>query len=174
MKQPPIETTQRVVDMSAGGEHHTPLGNWLAIRKNNERLRIGVSFLHLSCHGFAGSESSRYQQTVTSWALAIPRFLVRFVSGRPSRKVQILHDFSGIVKPGEMLLVLGRPGSGCSTMLKTLAGDTHGFHVEDTKSVNYQGLFRIVQETKALLLTSIRNHIPGYARQAQERMHLPC
>lgn len=33
----------------------------------------------------------------------------------------ILEDFTGIVKPGEMLLVLGRPGSGCSTFLRTLA-----------------------------------------------------
>ncbi|CEJ54144.1 hypothetical protein PMG11_00466 [Penicillium brasilianum] len=33
----------------------------------------------------------------------------------------LLEDFTGIVKPGEMLLVLGRPGSGCSTFLRTLA-----------------------------------------------------
>jgi ABC-type multidrug transport system ATPase subunit len=37
-----------------------------------------------------------------------------------------------------MLLVLGRPGSGCSTFLKTLSGDTHGFHV-NTKAVGYSG-----------------------------------
>lgn len=34
----------------------------------------------------------------------------------------LLKDFSGVLKPGEMLLVVGRPGSGCSTFLKTLAG----------------------------------------------------
>jgi ATP-binding cassette, subfamily G (WHITE), member 2, SNQ2 len=39
--------------------------------------------------------------------------------GRP-----ILNGFSGIVKPGEMLLVLGRPGSGCSTFLRTIANRT--------------------------------------------------
>lgn len=33
----------------------------------------------------------------------------------------ILTDFSGLVKPGEMLFVLGRPGSGCSTFLRTAA-----------------------------------------------------
>ncbi|KAH7106585.1 pleiotropic drug resistance ABC transporter [Auriculariales sp. MPI-PUGE-AT-0066] len=33
----------------------------------------------------------------------------------------IISGFEGVVKPGEMLLVLGRPGSGCSTILKTLA-----------------------------------------------------
>lgn len=45
-----------------------------------------------------------------------------------SRK--ILDGFTGIVNPGEMLLVLGRPGSGCSTFLRTLANrtslDVHG------------------------------------------------
>jgi ATP-binding cassette subfamily G (WHITE) protein 2 (SNQ2) len=36
----------------------------------------------------------------------------------------VLEDFTGIVTPGEMLLVLGRPGSGCSTFLRTLANRT--------------------------------------------------
>ena len=33
----------------------------------------------------------------------------------------ILSNFTGIVKPGEMLFVIGRPGSGCSTFLRTAA-----------------------------------------------------
>jgi ABC-type multidrug transport system ATPase subunit len=39
----------------------------------------------------------------------------------------LLHDFTGCLKPGEMNLVVGRPGSGCSTLLKTLAGLTHAY-----------------------------------------------
>ncbi|KAK4056102.1 hypothetical protein OIO90_002833 [Microbotryomycetes sp. JL221] len=39
----------------------------------------------------------------------------------------LIDDFSGIVKPGEVLLVVGRPGAGCTTFLKTLAGLTQGF-----------------------------------------------
>ncbi|KAL8834778.1 MAG: hypothetical protein Q9176_007296 [Flavoplaca citrina] len=34
---------------------------------------------------------------------------------------KILTDFTGLVKPGEMLFVLGRPGSGCSTFLRATA-----------------------------------------------------
>jgi ATP-binding cassette, subfamily G (WHITE), member 2, SNQ2 len=34
---------------------------------------------------------------------------------------QILSNLDGLVLPGEMLLVLGRPGSGCSTFLRTIA-----------------------------------------------------
>jgi ABC-type multidrug transport system fused ATPase/permease subunit len=40
----------------------------------------------------------------------------------PTQK--IIRNVNGIVKSGEMLLVLGRPGSGCSTFLKTAAGET--------------------------------------------------
>lgn len=39
----------------------------------------------------------------------------------------LIHDFNGVVKSGEMMLVVGRPGSGCTTFLKTLAGITSGY-----------------------------------------------
>ena len=39
----------------------------------------------------------------------------------------IIDDFTGCVKPGEMLLVLGAPGAGCSSFLKVLANQTAGF-----------------------------------------------
>lgn len=39
----------------------------------------------------------------------------------------ILHDFNGLVEAGEMLLVLGRPGAGCTSLLKTLSGETDQF-----------------------------------------------
>ncbi|KAI9314279.1 ABC-2 type transporter-domain-containing protein [Dichotomocladium elegans] len=37
-----------------------------------------------------------------------------------SRKT-ILHNLHGFTRPGEMLLVLGRPGAGCTTLLRVLA-----------------------------------------------------
>jgi ABC-type multidrug transport system ATPase subunit len=39
----------------------------------------------------------------------------------------ILNKSHGCVKPGEMLLVLGRPGSGCSTLLKMLSNRRGGY-----------------------------------------------
>ena len=38
---------------------------------------------------------------------------------KPSRR--LLNDFRGTIDAGEMLLVIGKPGSGCTTFLKTLA-----------------------------------------------------
>lgn len=44
----------------------------------------------------------------------------------------ILDRSFGCVKPGEMLLVLGRPGSGCTTLLKMLANKRKGYvHIVD-------------------------------------------
>ncbi|WVW81393.1 hypothetical protein I302_103385 [Kwoniella bestiolae CBS 10118] len=45
----------------------------------------------------------------------------------------LLKDFSGLVKPGEMMLVVGRPGSGCTTFLKALAGLHNGYAGIDGK-----------------------------------------
>lgn len=39
----------------------------------------------------------------------------------------LIHDFSGVVRDGEMLLVLGRPGSGCSTFLKAVTNKRESF-----------------------------------------------
>lgn len=47
-----------------------------------------------------------------------PKGLSKSVNGNTRN---ILTDFTGLVKPGEMLFVLGRPGSGCSTFLRTTA-----------------------------------------------------
>ncbi|KAK9454038.1 ABC-2 type transporter-domain-containing protein [Dipodascopsis uninucleata] len=51
----------------------------------------------------------------------------------------IIQNFNGIVESGEMLLVLGRPGSGCSSLLRTLAAETEGFRdVQGT--ISYDGV----------------------------------
>jgi len=39
----------------------------------------------------------------------------------------LIKDFNGLVKGGEMMLVVGRPGAGCTTFLKALAGLNNGY-----------------------------------------------
>ena len=45
----------------------------------------------------------------------------------------LIKDFNGLVKAGEMMLVVGRPGSGCTTFLKALAGLDRGYAGVDGK-----------------------------------------
>jgi ABC-type multidrug transport system ATPase subunit/ABC-type multidrug transport system permease subunit len=47
--------------------------------------------------------------------------------GKKGREFNILQGFRGVAKPGEMVLVLGRPGSGCTTFLKVLANQRYGY-----------------------------------------------
>ena len=56
----------------------------------------------------------------------------------PSPKT-ILYKNSGMLKPGEMCLVLGRPGSGCSTFLKSIANQRDSF-MEVNGDVEYAGV----------------------------------
>jgi len=43
----------------------------------------------------------------------------------------ILHPMNGFCKDGEMILVLGRPGAGCSTLLRVLANDRKNYKAVD-------------------------------------------
>lgn len=56
-----------------------------------------------------------------------------------TRTRTILNDCSGCVKPGEMLLVLGRPGSGCSTFLKMVCNQRQGYGAIDGH-ISYAGI----------------------------------
>jgi ATP-binding cassette subfamily G (WHITE) protein 2 (SNQ2) len=104
--------------------------------------KIGVSFRELTVSGYAGA----------GWMLA-PTFLdklpsllgwdlVRYIQGilAPAPEPRpIIQGFSGVVKPGEMLLVLGKPGSGASTFLRALTNQLRAFTKVDG-DVNYAGL----------------------------------
>lgn len=46
---------------------------------------------------------------------------------RPTPEKTILDDNFGVVKPGEMLLVLARPGGGATTLLRVLSNQRGGF-----------------------------------------------
>ncbi|KAI9340884.1 ABC-2 type transporter-domain-containing protein [Obelidium mucronatum] len=39
----------------------------------------------------------------------------------------IIHDVSGVLKPGECVLVIGRPGSGCSSLLRAFSNHVRSF-----------------------------------------------
>ena len=96
-----------------------------------------VAYRDLSVYGFG--TTTDYQKTFANYPLT---YLSRLgaLFGRVSKsRIDIIQHFEGLVSSGEMLLVLGKPGSGCTTFLKTLAGHTHGLHLDQGSEINYQG-----------------------------------
>ena len=104
-----------------------------------EKLKLGVTFLNLNVYGLTTADQR--QKDFFDYLLAIPRLLTAPSASRGSEKRHIIQDFEGIIRPGEMLLVLGRPGSGCSTFLKTLAGYANGLEVSELSRVDYGGSY---------------------------------
>lgn len=112
-------------------------------QSEEERTRhVGVVFKNLTVTGMG--LGAALQPTFGDVFLGLPRFLWNFVTKGPRKaavkppKKSIINNFSGVIKPGEMLLVLGRPGSGCSTLLKVLGNQRFGY--EDIEGeVTYGG-----------------------------------
>lgn len=98
--------------------------------------RAGFIFKNLKVSG-TGS-AINLQQTVGSTLMAPLRFREFFEKG-PEKT--ILNSFDGVLKAGEMLVVLGRPGSGCSTLLKTLTGELKGLSMSKESMIHYNGTF---------------------------------
>ncbi|OAA51503.1 ATP-binding cassette transporter ABC1 [Metarhizium rileyi] len=98
---------------------------------------VGVSYKNLSV--FGSGEALQLQDTVGSMVTA-PLKLGEFFSFKKKEHKQILHNFDGFLKPGELLIVLGRPGSGCSTLLKTICGELEGLKVGEETKMHYDGI----------------------------------
>lgn len=111
-----------VVNLVAGGGH--------------QFRTSGVAFQDLSVYGF-GTPTDYQKDVVNVWLEVVG--LARRVLGHGKRRIDILRDFDGVVRKGEMLVVLGPPGSGCSTFLKAIAGDHNGIYMDDKSYFNYQG-----------------------------------
>ncbi|GMI91957.1 ATP-binding cassette G39, PLEIOTROPIC DRUG RESISTANCE 11, pleiotropic drug resistance 11 [Hibiscus trionum] len=98
------------------------------LRERTDRVgieipKIEVRFQHLSVDGdvYVGS---RALPTLFNATLNIIESILGLVRILPSkkRKIEILKDVSGIIKPSRMTLVLGPPGAGKTTLLQALAG----------------------------------------------------
>ncbi|GMF16882.1 unnamed protein product [Phytophthora lilii] len=80
-------------------------------------------------------------------------------------KKNILHNVSGVFKPGTMTLILGQPGSGKSSLIKLLSGRfPAGSNVTVEGEVTFNGLSR----------KTLRKHLPQLvAYVPQNDKHLP-
>lgn len=99
--------------------------------------QIGVSFRNLDVYG--SGDAIQLQQTVGDVIMAPLRIGEFFSFGKKEPK-HILNSFNGLVKSGELLVVLGRPGSGCSTLLKSVCGELHGLNLGENSNISYNGI----------------------------------
>ncbi|KAJ8067991.1 hypothetical protein OCU04_003570 [Sclerotinia nivalis] len=101
------------------------------------RRDLGVTWKNLTVKGI-GADAAINENVLSQFN--IPKI---FKEGRAKLPLRTLVDNShGCVKPGEMLLVLGRPGAGCTTLLKMLANNRLGY-AEVTGDVHYGSLTHI-------------------------------
>ncbi|KAI0165993.1 P-loop containing nucleoside triphosphate hydrolase protein [Xylariaceae sp. FL1272] len=95
--------------------------------------RVGVSYRNLTVKGIGSTAS--YVKTIPDailgtfgpdlFSLLANLFPSLSFSKPPMRT--LIRDFTGCVRDGEMMLVLGRPGSGCSTFLKAISNNRESF-----------------------------------------------
>ncbi|KAI0172929.1 ATP-binding cassette transporter [Hypoxylon sp. FL1284] len=111
----------------------------LAEERDQGFRQVGICFEDLNVFGYG--TPTDFQKDVGSIWLALPNMVRRLFSSKAGQKrIDILHSFDGIIRPGEMCVVLGPPGSGCSTFLKTASGDTNGIYVNPDSYFNYHGI----------------------------------
>ncbi|KXZ48202.1 hypothetical protein GPECTOR_29g109 [Gonium pectorale] len=177
--------------------------NTRLMQKVAQRLeRVGLSFPGIEVRW----KSLTVEADVATGAAQVPTLLsaaasmlsacsAPFVPGRPAptqRRV-LLNNVSGALKPGRMCLLLGPPGSGKTTLMKTLANQLHKTYKElrFTGSVTYNGLrpgSDFVTERAATYVSQQDTHIaemtvaetltfaseslgPGLSRHLYEVMH---
>ncbi|KAK3295231.1 brefeldin A resistance protein [Chaetomium fimeti] len=84
--------------------------------------RLGITWENLTVKAVA-ADATVHDNFLSQYNVAQK---LRDVRRKPALKT-ILDSSHGCVKPGEMLLVLGRPGSGCTTLLSTLVNRRQGY-----------------------------------------------
>ncbi|EAW12337.1 putative ABC multidrug transporter [Aspergillus clavatus NRRL 1] len=92
------------------------------VASGSKRRELGVTWKNLSVE--VVSADAAVNENFFS-QFNIPQH-IRESRNKPALRT-ILHESHGCVKPGEMLLVLGRPGSGCTTLLKMLSNHRLGY-----------------------------------------------
>ncbi|PIA13810.1 hypothetical protein COEREDRAFT_99317 [Coemansia reversa NRRL 1564] len=133
-------------EAKVGGGGQFDLKKWLSRRQAAEgppfAKRFGLVFSDLDIYGT--DVSNRHIATLITpiWKLIKGvrngYGIFQLLTGMGNKR-QLIHSVSGEVKEGEMLLVLGRPGSGCSTLLRVL-GNHRKTYTKIDGYISYGGL----------------------------------
>lgn len=120
-------------------------GHFEKRKEGRSAKKVGVIFKNLTVEGVG--ETVQFVKTLPQAILGtfgpdlyhlLSRFLP-FLRLNNGKRRTLINDFSGVVRDGEMMLVLGRPGSGCSTFLKAIANN-RGSYAAVKGDVSYGGI----------------------------------
>ncbi|KAH7324186.1 ABC-2 type transporter-domain-containing protein [Stachybotrys elegans] len=146
-------TSASDVDVEAAepGEDGFELGQFMReghFEKRGEEgsmKRVGVIYEHLTVKGIGSTAA--FVRTVPDAIIGtfgpdLYRILSTYIPFLRSKNIPtrtLLHDITGCVRDGEMMLVLGRPGSGCSTFLKAVSNRRESYAAVEGE-VSYGGI----------------------------------
>ncbi|KAJ2445171.1 ATP-binding cassette transporter snq2, partial [Coemansia sp. RSA 2424] len=144
-----LEAAEEEAAAAAVGRVAFDLKTWLCRRQTAEgppfAKRFGLVFNGLDVYGsdvsnkHIGTLITPFYKIIKSSIRGFGLIQLLASGGIKSNKRQLLHNISGEVKEGELLLVLGRPGSGCSTLLRVLGNHRKTYTRIDGR-VSYGGL----------------------------------
>ncbi|KAJ5112926.1 hypothetical protein N7456_001460 [Penicillium angulare] len=128
-------------------EPHSSFDKFLEeqVQNGKRHANIGVCFQSVSTWGEGNGHDDVKTLGTALWRTLTLQDIYEWTilpwikTKRPQDGRPLIRDFSGVVQSGEMMLVLGRPGSGCSTFLRTIAGH-HSSFLGVTGSIDYSGL----------------------------------
>ncbi|KAJ5385996.1 hypothetical protein N7509_008537 [Penicillium cosmopolitanum] len=140
--------------------------------------KLGVTWNNLTVKGI--SADATINENTLSQFNAMARMIRR---SREKPTHTILEKSHGCVKPGEMLLVLGRPGSGCTTLLKMLSNKRAGYSSIDgdisfgsmthEEAENYRGQIIMNSEEETFYPTLSVGDTINCATRSKVPSHLP-
>ncbi|CAI7642126.1 unnamed protein product [Penicillium crustosum] len=127
-------------------EPHSSFDKFLEEQVQGKKpANLGVCFQSLSTWGDGDSHADVKTVATALWRTLTLQDIYEWTvqpwiaKKKPEHGRPLIRDFSGVVQSGEIMLVLGRPGAGCSTFLRTIAGH-HSSFLGVTGSIDYSGL----------------------------------
>ncbi|KAJ4134308.1 hypothetical protein NW765_008342 [Fusarium oxysporum] len=139
---------------------------------------LGVTWTNLTVDVIA-ADAAIHENVLSQYN--IPKLIKE--SRQKSPLKTILDNSHGCVKPGEMLLVLGRPGSGCTTLLNMIAnkrrgyanikGDVHYGSMTAEEAKNYRGQIVMNTEEEVFYPALTVGQTMDFASRLKVPFHLP-
>ncbi|KAG6009719.1 hypothetical protein E4U21_001467 [Claviceps maximensis] len=114
-----------VFDLEAALRGNLAAGEAVGIKDKH----IGTCWDGLTVKGIGGNANyvETFPDALVNLIDVITPVIKLLGMGKKPVEATLLDGFHGVCNPGEMVLVLGKPGSGCTTFLKVIANQRHGY-----------------------------------------------